>query len=109
MSDPAVIEQMRRRYPYGKRRLPVTGEKEQCLNGLGGLKDDLKGLERSVAARIEGLRNQYLVVLTEKMTQYQMELLESNGRKYHLLADYSKESQISAPHSLLSHCILCHS
>ena len=99
MSDPAVIEQMRRRYPYRKRRLPVTGEKKQCLDGLGGLKDDLKGLERSVAPRIGGLRNQYLVVLTEKMTQYQMELLESNGRKYLLLADHSKESQIIAPHS----------
>ena len=69
MSDPAVIEQMRRRNPYRKRRLPVTGEKKQCLDGLGGLKDDLKGLERSVAPRIGGLRNQYLVVLTEKMTQ----------------------------------------
>ena len=58
MSDPAVIEQMRRRYPYRNRRLPVTGEKKQCLDGLGGLKDDLKGLERSVAPRIGGLRNQ---------------------------------------------------
>ena len=44
MSDPAVIEQMRRRYPFRKRRLPVTGENKQCLDGLGGLKDDLKGL-----------------------------------------------------------------
>ena len=71
MSDPAVIEQMMRRYPFRKRRLPVTGEKKQCLDGPGGLKDDLKGLERSVAPRIGGLRNQYLLmVLTKKMTQY---------------------------------------
>ena len=70
MSDPPVIEHMRRRYPYRKRRLPVRGEKKQCLYGLGGLKDDLKGLERGVAPRIGDLRNQYLVVLTaEKMTQ----------------------------------------
>ena len=87
MSDLAVIEQMRRRYPYWKRRLPVTGEKKQCLEGLCGLNDDSKELERSVAPRIGGLRNQYLVVLTEKITQYQMELLESNGRKY-LLTPY---------------------
>ena len=79
--------------------MQVRGENKQCVDGLGGLKDDLKGLERSVAPRIGGLRNQYLVVPTEKMTQYQMELLESNGRKYLLLADHSKESQVSAPHS----------
>ena len=79
--------------------MPVRGEQKQCLDGLGGLKDDLKGLERSVAPRIGGLRNQYLVVLTEKITHYQMELLESNGRKYLLLADHSKESQVSAPRS----------
>ena len=59
----------------------------------------MKGLERSVAPRIGGLRNQYLVVLTEKITHYQMELLESNGRKYLLLADHSKESQVCAPFS----------
>ena len=100
MSDPTMIKRMRRRrYPYMKSRLPVRGEKKQCLYGLGGLKDDLKELKRGVAPMIGGLRNQYLVVLTKKMTQCQMELLESNGRKYLLLADHSKESQISAPHS----------
>ena len=75
-SDQAVIEQMRRGNPDRRRRLTVRVEKKQCVNGLGGFRDDLKELESGVLPRTGGLRKEYLEKLTEKMTQEQMELLE---------------------------------
>ena len=82
VSDTAVIEQKRRKFLYRKMRLPVRVENKQCVEGLDWMRDDLKGLERGVAPGTAGLRNEYLVVLTEKMIQRQMDLLESYGRKY---------------------------
>ena len=48
MTNNEVIEQMRSKYPERGRRMPARVERKQCVDGLGGLREDLKGLERGV-------------------------------------------------------------
>ena len=57
-------------------------ERVQCVEGFGGLREDLKGLEDGVAPGTGGLRNEYLKILADKMTGEQMLLLEAFVMKY---------------------------
>ena len=49
IADPAIKEQIRQKYPERGRVCPPRVEKRQCVEGLGGLRDDLSNLERGVA------------------------------------------------------------
>ena len=82
IQDPAVMEQIREKYPERGREAPVRVEKRQCVEGLGGLREDLQNLERGVAPGCGGLRNEFLKVLADKMSPEQMSLMESFGVNY---------------------------
>ena len=82
IADPAIKEQIRQKYPERGRVCPPRVEKRQCVEGLGGLRDDLSNLERGVAPGCGGLRNEFLTVLGLKMNQEQMQLMEQFGVKY---------------------------
>ena len=82
INDPDIMEQLRQKYPQRGRVMPARVEKKKCVDGLGGLRDDLKSLDRGVAPGCGGLRNEFLKVLADKMTQEQMQLMETFGVKY---------------------------
>ena len=82
IGDPGVREQLREKYPQRGRELPARVERRRCVDGLGGLRDDLKSLDRGVAPGCGGLRNEFLKVLANKMTQEQMQLMEMFGVRY---------------------------
>ena len=42
-------------------------QNRQCVEGLGGLREDLKNLERGVSPGCGGLRNEFIMVLADKM------------------------------------------
>lgn len=82
IQEPVIMEQIREKYPDRGRDTPVRVEKRQCVEGLGGLREDLQNLERGVAPGCGGLRNEFLKVLADKMSAEQMQLLESFGVNY---------------------------
>ena len=82
ISDPIIMQQLREKYPDRVRDLPGRVEKGYCVDGFKGLREDLLGLEKGVAPGTGGLRNEYLNVLGERMTNVQMNLLEGFGLRY---------------------------
>ena len=80
-SDPAGRQQLQDKHPARSRELPRV-ERGQCVEGFGGLREDLKGLEDGVAPGTGGLRNEYLKILADKMSGEQMQLMEAFGMKY---------------------------
>ena len=74
INDPVIMEQIREKYPQRGRGLTVRVEKRLCVEGLGGLREDLQSLERGVAPGCGGLRNEFLKVLADKMSPEQIYL-----------------------------------
>ena len=48
IADPVIMEQIRQKYPERGRACPPRVEKRQCVEGLGGLREDLSNLERGI-------------------------------------------------------------
>ena len=82
MSDPAVMAQVKAKYPTSGWPLPVSVPKGQPVENLRGLRDRLKGLLPGLSPGCGGMRPEYLRVIGQEMEEEDMLLLEEFGLCY---------------------------
>ena len=82
IEDPAILAQMRSKYPDRGRPLPPAVTRGQCVDNLAGLRDALLSLKGGVSPGTGGMRNEYLTCLAETWEPAEMGLLEHFGMRY---------------------------
>ena len=82
VSDPAVLAQLKAKYPSRGMPLPERVTRGQAVDSLRGLREALLGLEPGISPGTGGLRAEYLIVLAERMEDEDMSRLENFGMKY---------------------------
>ena len=82
VEDPAVLEMLKSKYPARGRPLPDRVSRGQCVDNLAGLRESLLELEPGISPGTGGMKAEYLTVLSQRMEDQDMELLEEFGMKY---------------------------
>ena len=82
MEEPAVLEQMKAKYPDRGHPLPDAVTRGQCVDNLRGLRGVLLDLKAGVSPGTGGMRPEYLTCLAEVWGEEQMGLLEQFGLRY---------------------------
>jgi hypothetical protein len=82
IEDPAILAQMRSKYPDRGRPLPQSVSRGQCVDNLAGLRDNLLSLKGGISPGTGGMRNEYLTCLAEIWEPDKMGLLEHFGIRY---------------------------
>ena len=74
--DPAVVEQLRVKFPQRCHNLPISVPKVAAIESFGGLRESLLSLEPGTSPRSGGMRPEYLAAMGEMLEPAKVELLE---------------------------------